>query len=108
MSKSFMDSIYGPLNSDYCIYFYVLSVFGFVLLVIAIISTLIIGITQKKETKFYVEMFMLCVAHGLMYFHNRLLLSMCNGSTKEGMPPPLSPSVFSGNTKPVSMNISSK
>lgn len=104
MSNSFTDSIYGPLNKDYCLYFYILSVFGFILLVIAIISTLIIGITQKKGTKFYMEMFMICIAYGIMYFHNRLLLTMCNGSTTEGLSS-LSSTTLSGNTNPVSMNI---
>lgn len=85
MSNSFTDSIYGPLNSQYCIYFYILSVIGFVLLVIAVLSTIFIGITKKKNSKFYMEMLMICISYGIIYFHNRLLFSMCSGSTKEGL-----------------------
>ena len=80
MSDSLMDSLYGPLNSKYCIYFYILSVIGFVLLIIAMLSSLFIGITKQKDGIFYGEMFMICMTYGLIYFHNRLLFSMCNGS----------------------------
>lgn len=80
MSDSLMDSLYGPLNAKYCIYFYVLSVIGFVLLIIAMLSSLFIGITKQKNGIFYGEMFMICMTYGLIYFHNRLLFSMCNGS----------------------------
>ena len=83
MEKSFMETIYGPLSKEYCIYFYILSVFGFVLLIVVILSTIIIGITQKKNSRFYMEMFMLAIPYGLIYFTNRLLYSMCSGSLKE-------------------------
>ena len=79
-SDSLMDYLYGPLNNEYCIYFYILSVIGFVLLVIGILSTLFIGITKQKDSTFYGMMFMICMPYGLLYFHNRLLFSMCNGS----------------------------
>ena len=80
MSKSFMETVYGPLSKEYCIYFYILSIIGFVLLIIVVLSTLFIGIiTKKKNNKFYMEMFMLCIPYALMYFTNRLLYSMCSG-----------------------------
>jgi len=80
-SDSLMDYLYGPLNTEYCIYYYVLSVIGFVLLIIAMLSTLFIGITKQKDGIFYGEMFIICMTYGLLYFHNRLLFSMCNGSS---------------------------
>ena len=81
MSDSLMDSLYGPLNQKYCIYFYILSVIGFVLLIIAMLSSLFIGITKQKDGIFYGEMFIICMTYCLLYFHNRLLFSMCNGSS---------------------------
>ena len=42
-----MNSIYGTLPKDYCLYFYVLSVFGFVLMVFTFLVSLVIGITRK-------------------------------------------------------------
>ena len=80
-SDSLMDYLYGPLNTEYCIYYYVLSVIGFVLLIIAMLSSLFIGITKQKDGIFYGEMFIICMTYGLLYFHNRLLFSMCNGSS---------------------------
>jgi uncharacterized membrane protein len=80
-SASLMDYLYGPLNNDYCIYFYILSFIGFTLFIISILSTLIIGITTQQGSLFYVGMFMLCMPYGLLYFHNRLLYSICNGSS---------------------------
>ena len=84
--STFMETIYGPLSKEYCNYFYILSVIGFVLLIIVILSALVIGITKKKNSRFYMEMFMLCIPYALMYFTNRILYSMCSGSLggKEG------------------------
>lgn len=80
MANSLMDSIYGPLNKEYCIYFYILSVIGFMLMIVSILSTLFIGITKQKNSKFYAEMFMISIMYGLIYFHNRLLHSICTSS----------------------------
>jgi len=80
-SASLMDYLYGPLNNDYCIYFYILSFIGFTLFIISILSTLIIGITTQQGSLFYVGMFMLSMPYGLLYFHNRLLYSICNSSS---------------------------
>lgn len=109
MSNSFTDSVYGPLNKKYCVYFYVLSVIGFVLLIIAILSTIFIGLTKKKDSTFYWEMLMICITYGIIYFHNRLLFSMCNNSTKEGLDnkEPLDNKNI-GNAKPSSATIKSK
>ena len=49
----FMDNVYGPLSKHYCIYFYYLSIFGFVLLFLTLISTLFIGISKNKGFSFY-------------------------------------------------------
>jgi hypothetical protein len=82
MSSTFMETVYGPLSKEYCIYFYILSVIGFVTLMIVVISSLIIGISFKKGIRFYLEMLMLCIPYALIYFTNRLLYSMCAGSLK--------------------------
>lgn len=80
--SSFINYVYGPLNKEYCIYFFILSVIGFVILTISILSTLIIGIMTKKDSVFYMKMFMVSIPYGFIYFHNRLLYSMCNSSQK--------------------------
>ena len=72
-----MDSIYGPLDRKYCLYFYYLSVLGFVLFVLMVLSTLYIGITKKKDSTFFLSMFVASLGYGIFYFQNRLLYSMC-------------------------------
>lgn len=79
---TFMDTVYGPLSKEYCIYFYLLSIIGFISLFIVVISALLIGLSLKKGIMFYLEMFMLCIPYALIYFTNRLLYSMCVGSLK--------------------------
>lgn len=80
MADMFMDSVYGPLNKEYCVYFYILSVIGFLLMIVSVLSTFFIGITKRKDSKFYSEMLMISIMYGLIYFHNRLLYSICSSS----------------------------
>jgi hypothetical protein len=80
MANNLTDSLYGPLNKEYCIYFYILSVIGFMLMIVCILSTFIIGITKRKDSVFYSEMIMISIMYGLIYFHNRLLFSICTSS----------------------------
>ena len=80
-----MDYIYGPLSKNYCIYFYLLSVVGFVLLCFTILSAILVSFSKKKSPGFYVQILMICIGYGIFYFQNRLLYSMCVGSAKEGI-----------------------
>lgn len=75
--ESFMDYIYGPLSVDYCVYFYFLSMFGFILLIFTVILSLYIGITKGKNAEYFWKMAMVCIGYGVFYFQNRLLYHMC-------------------------------
>lgn len=71
-------SLFAPfVNRDFCLWFYFLSIAGFVLLVIAILSAIMIGIRGKKDFSFYIQMFFLALGYFIFYFQNRLLYSMC-------------------------------
>jgi len=72
-----MDTLFGPLGSEFCIYFYYLSVIGFVLLTLLVASTLFVGITKNKGSDFYLQMFSVAIGYAIFYFQNRLLHSMC-------------------------------
>jgi hypothetical protein len=78
-----MEYIYGPLSSDFCIYFYFLSMFGFILFCFTVILGLYMGITKEKNFEFYFKTGMLCLAYLIFYFQNRLLYSMCTGKIVE-------------------------
>lgn len=79
---SLNDQLFGPLGKNFCLYYYFLSVIGFVLLVFIAISTLYIGITKRKDGAFYLQMFMISFVYIMLYFQNRLLHSMCINSLK--------------------------
>ena len=79
-----MDYLFGPLNKDYCIYFYALSIFGFVYLIITLITSIGIAIAatssgSKKITfMFWINTLGLCLGYFIFYFQNRLLHTMCS------------------------------
>jgi hypothetical protein len=79
-ASSMMDTIYGPLSQQYCVYFYYLSMIGFILLILSILTSLYVGITRKKDSSFYLKMLMVSIGYGIFYFQNRLLYSMCVGN----------------------------
>jgi hypothetical protein len=82
MENPTMQYIYGPLSKEYCIYFYFLSIVGFILLVLAILGIVLVGLSQKRSSSFYLQMLMACIGYGILYFQNRLLYSMCIGNNK--------------------------
>jgi hypothetical protein len=76
---SFMDSYFGPLGKEYCIYFYILSIiFGvtFVLSAISIGSFMVMH-SKKVDMMFIVNAFMVLFNTFLAYLSNRLLNTMC-------------------------------
>lgn len=77
--SDYMDNVYG-LSKHYCIYFYYLSIFGFVLLILTLISTLFIGISKNKGFSFYLKGFSMALIYGILYFQNRLFHTMCSKS----------------------------
>ena len=75
-----LDTLFGPLSKNFCFYFYILSVFGLISLILLVLSSLFIGISQKKGSLFYVQMISVAVVYGMIYLQNRLLFNMCSHS----------------------------
>ncbi len=76
---NFMDTYFGPLGKEYCIYFYVLSIiFGvtFVLSAISIVSFMVMN-SKKVNSMFIVNSIMVLLNSFLAYLANRLLNTMC-------------------------------
>lgn len=70
---------FGPLDSSYCMIFYVIMVVLFISLVIVSLRSLYTIIFSKKKLGFaglLTVMGMIAYA-ALLYFHQRLLYSMC-------------------------------
>ena len=71
-------SLFTPLtNIDFCLYFYILSVFFFISLFFAVISFLYLALTKRQNASFYLLMVYAAAFHLVYYFQNRLLYSMC-------------------------------
>ncbi len=75
-----IDSLFGPLSKSYCFYFYILSVFGMISLVLLVITTLFVGISRKKGLMFFLQAASVAIIYGMFYLQNRLLFNMCSHS----------------------------
>ncbi len=82
MQNNLMNQLFGPMDKFYCLWFLYLSIFGFVLFTIAVLSFLFLAITKKRSGNFYFQMFMVCLGYFVFYFQNRLLHSMCVNTIK--------------------------
>jgi len=76
--NNIIDSLFSPLSKEYCVYFYYLSVLGFLFLTVVLIASLYIGITKNKGFRFYLKTLSIAIGYLVFYFQNRLLYTMCN------------------------------
>jgi len=74
-----MNTLFGPLDRKYCAYFFILSIIGFVLLALLVLSSLVVGLSKGKGFDFYFQMFSVAIGYAIFYFQNRLLHTMCSG-----------------------------
>ena len=79
MDFSFSNLFTPFTDSEYCLWFYYLSILGFVFLVILLLSAIFTLVFSKKKTKsgYYFSVFIVALSYGIFYYQNRLLYSMC-------------------------------
>ena len=77
---NYLDTLFGPLSKQYCIYFYFLSIFGFILLAIFIVSSIMVGLSKRRGLDYYMQVVGIALGYAIFYFQNRLLHSMCVGT----------------------------
>ena len=85
MTSSLNDTIFGPLDVEYCLYFYILSVIQFsvgVFMLISLLYMLTLG-SKKVNTIMVMPVLMGSFAYFVLYLQSRLLFGMC--SRKESM-----------------------
>lgn len=75
-----MRGIFGPLGKQYCIWFYLLSVVGFVMLAMVLVSGFALGISKGKSLDHYLYIVLGSVVYAIVYFQNRLLYNMCSNT----------------------------
>jgi len=77
------DYLFGPLDKKYCAYFYYLSVIGYVLMLLVLISLIGMLIMDKKtDMKFVVGSVYLILLYFMVYFQSRLLNTVCMTSLR--------------------------
>ena len=76
---SFMNTYFGPLGEEYCVYFYALSIFFGIAFVLTLISTVTYMFmhVNKINMSFLMHTFFILLNSFLAYLVNRLLHSMC-------------------------------
>jgi hypothetical protein len=79
--NSFFQSPFAPLGRIYCDYFFWLSVINFIILLYILFSLLFAFLFDKKKEGLF-QIFLISLPTFLGYFTNRLLYSMCIGSTQ--------------------------
>ena len=85
MSFSLNDYLFGHLDVEYCLYFYILSVIQFsvgMFMVLSLLFMLTLG-SKKVNTIMVTPMIMGSLAYFVLYLQSRLLFGMC--SRKEAM-----------------------
>ena len=76
---SFMNTYFGPLGEEYCVYFYALSIFFGITFILSVISVVAYMVTHmsKIDIKFLMNTVFLLLNSFLAYLANRLLHTMC-------------------------------
>jgi hypothetical protein len=85
MAFSLNSYLFGPLDTEYCMYFYLLSVMHlciFVFIIASLMYSLVAG-NKKVDSKMMTTMLFGGLLYFAFYFQNRLLHSMC--VSKEGL-----------------------
>ena len=73
-----MNTLFGPLSGEYCLYFYWLSILSFFLLAMALVTGIVTGLQKGKGMYFYMSILGASVAYFISYFVNRLMYSVCS------------------------------
>ena len=82
--SDFMSNYFGPLSKEYCMYFYLMSIFFFIIMVMGLVGVVSTIILKPKQVNvmFFINALMLMMNSILAYFVNRLLHTMCANSVR--------------------------
>lgn len=73
-----ISSLFSPFkNEDLCLWFYLLSISGFVLLIFSLFGSIYFGLLTKNKTAMAPIFVYSILFYFIVYFQNRLLYSMC-------------------------------
>ena len=82
--SNFMSNYFGPLSKDYCMYFYFMSIFFFIIMLMGLVGVVSTIVLKPKQVNlmFFINSTMLLMNSILAYFVNRLLHTMCANSIR--------------------------
>ncbi len=78
--NGFYDSLFGPLPRSYCVYFSIVSIIGFILLLVSLLTVGKLLMDKSKDTKMLMVSSISCITYFVLYFQNRILQGMCSHS----------------------------
>lgn len=74
-----IDSLFGPLGKQYCLYFYALSAVGLICIILIGFAAIVLMFSGKKENNIHIYPLMISIIfYGLFYLQNRLLYNICS------------------------------
>ena len=73
-----MNTLFGPVSGEYCLYFYYLSILSFFLLAMTLVTGLVSGLQKGKGMYFYLSILGSSATFFISYFVNRLMYSVCS------------------------------
>ena len=73
-----MNYLFGPLDEEYCVWFYALSIFWFVYFVLLLVVSIYFGLTKKTNNFYWINVVAILLGYFFFYFQNRLLHTMCS------------------------------
>lgn len=73
-----LNALFGPMSRKYCVWFYWLSVIGFVLLAYLVVLAVYKVATSGVKSVSFAQLLASIVIYGAFYFQNRLLHTMCS------------------------------
>ena len=71
---------FGPLGRKFCLWFLALSIIPFIALVLLVLSSLYLALVKKRSVNVY-GVLVASIGYLILYFQNRLLYSMCSGTS---------------------------
>lgn len=81
-SNSFANKYFGPLSKEWCTYFYVLSIFFFIVFLAILVAVVVTIITSFSKINLHIatNLAVILLNSFIAYFINRLFYSMCINS----------------------------
>lgn len=78
--SSLEQTLFGPLGKGYCLYFYMIEIFAFILFIVVIFKYLVKIFKMKMSSWDHFSDILDIARVGIQYLVVRLLYSMCSGS----------------------------